>query len=74
MLIVPRVGWYPQIVQNCLSKSVVGVSFDQAIYNFLGFLCYSTFNCALYFDPHVRRAYRWAKLVHERDCVRAGNR
>ena len=54
-----RVGWYPQIAQNCLSKSVVGVSFDQAVYNFLGFLCYSTFNCALYFNPHVQLAYRW---------------
>ena len=61
----PRVGWYPQIAQNCLSKSVVGISFDQAIYNFLGFLCYSTFNCALYFDPHVQSAYRCAFLSRQ---------
>lgn len=42
---------------------MVGVSFDQALYNFLGFLCYSTFNCALFFSPHVRRAYRWVPLL-----------
>ncbi|CAL8470528.1 g10070 [Coccomyxa elongata] len=52
------VGWYPQLIQNYLRKSVVGISFDFSIYNFIGFLCYSTFNCMLFFEPATRRAYR----------------
>ena len=54
------VGWYPQLVQNYLAKTVVGISFDFAIYNFIGFICYSSFNCALFFNPHIRKEYRCA--------------
>ncbi|KAK9903968.1 hypothetical protein WJX75_001565 [Coccomyxa subellipsoidea] len=52
------VGWYPQLIQNFLGRTVVGISFDFSIYNFIGFVCYSTFNCALYFSPSIRREYR----------------
>lgn len=52
-------GWYPQLIQNYLSQTVVGISFDFSIYNFIGFVCYSTFNCALFFSPYIREEYRY---------------
>ena len=58
-----RAGWYPQLLQNYLSKTVVGISFDQLLYNFVGFACYSTFNCALYFNTTVQREYRRAAAL-----------
>lgn len=56
---------YPQLIQNCLLKSVAGISFDFMIYNWLGFFCYSVFNLGLYLHPHIRQEYRYRpKLLH----------
>eukprot|EP00884_Botryococcus_braunii_P002647 jgi/Botrbrau1/12383/Bobra.0084s0006.1 len=54
------IGWYPQIVTNWHNKSVVGLSFDNAIYNWIGFLCYSIFNCGLFFSKPIQEEYRIA--------------
>ena len=50
---------YPQMIQNALLKSVVGISFDFTLYNWIGFFCYSTFNVALFWSPHIREEYRY---------------
>lgn len=42
--------------------SVVGFSFDYTVYNLFGYLCYSTYQCALYFRPHIQDEYK-----HEHD-------
>ena len=50
-------SFYPQLVQNAQRRSVVGLSFDFALLNFVGFGCYSAFNLALYYSPSLREAY-----------------
>ena len=52
------------MIQNALLKSVVGISFDFTIYNWIGFICYSTFNVALYWNPHIREEYRYGDPVY----------
>ena len=66
-----RAGWYPQLLQNALSGTVVGISFDQALYNFIGFACYSAFNCALFFNTSVQRQYRHTSFSSSRPCMHA---
>ena len=53
---------YPQLLQNTLLKSVAGISYDFTIYNWLGFICYSTFNLCLYLHPLIRQEYRCGGL------------
>jgi LCT (Lysosomal Cystine Transporter) family transporter len=43
------VSFYPQVSLNWKRKSVVGLSFDFVGLNLMGWICYSGFNCALYF-------------------------
>jgi len=45
---------------------VVGMSFDYVLYNLTGYLCYSTFQCTLYFDDYFRDQY---KHEHNTDSV-----
>jgi cystinosin len=52
------ISFYPQIYQNWLRKSVVGLSFDYLLYNLLGFLCYSVYQTTLYFNDFVRNQYK----------------
>lgn len=49
---------YPQLIQNALLGSVVGISFDFMLYNWIGFICYSAFNIGLYLHPVIRQEYR----------------
>jgi PQ loop repeat len=42
-------------VVNC---SVVGLSFDFVLLNFLGFVSYATYTCTLYANGDVRESYR----------------
>lgn len=53
-------GWYPQLAKNFLRRSVAGVSLTYLAWNLTGFLSYAIFNCALYFSPSIRAAYRAA--------------
>eukprot|EP01091_Cochliopodium_minus_P003947 TRINITY_DN13885_c0_g1_i1.p1 TRINITY_DN13885_c0_g1~~TRINITY_DN13885_c0_g1_i1.p1 ORF type:complete len:281 (-),score=16.45 TRINITY_DN13885_c0_g1_i1:46-888(-) len=67
------VSFYPQIVENYMRKHVKGLSFDYVLYNFTGFLCYSIYNCFLYWIPVFQQEY--IKVhgppipVHLNDCV-----
>lgn len=45
------VSFYPQVILNWRRKSVVGLSFDFLALNLIGWICYSSFNVALYFFP-----------------------
>merc|ERR1719487_329235 len=51
------VSFYPQVIQNFRRRSVRGLSTDFQVMNFAGFLCYFTFNAALYWNSHVRAQY-----------------
>lgn len=51
------VSFWPQILVNWHRKSVVGLSFDYAALNLLGFSCYSAYNVALFYNPTVRAQY-----------------
>jgi cystinosin len=54
------VSFYPQPLVNYARKSVVGMSFDYQLYNIIGFLSYSIFNCAFFFNSDIQEAYRAA--------------
>jgi len=51
------VSFIPQIFMNWYRKSVTGLSFDYICYNFLGFTCYSVYNCAFYWNATVQQQY-----------------
>ena len=50
-------SFYPQLVLNWQRRSVVGLSFDYAGLNMVGFTCYALFNCFLLWDPATRAEY-----------------
>ena len=52
------VSFWPQVLINFSRKSVQGLSFDFVGLNLVGFACYSTYNCALYFSPAVQAKYK----------------
>lgn len=58
--VVWMVSFYPQIVLNFRRRSVIGFSFDYLVYNTIGYVCYSLFNCLLFWDPELQREYRQA--------------
>jgi len=43
-------SFYPQALLNWARRSVVGLSFDFALLNLVGYLCYSTFNVVRVFQ------------------------
>lgn len=51
-------SFYPQFLLNWKTKSVVGLSFDYVSLNLMGFIGYSIFNVAFYFDSGVQQQYR----------------
>jgi hypothetical protein len=51
------VSFYPQAILNCARRSVAGYSYDFALLNVIGYLCYSTYNVALLSSPEVRAQY-----------------
>ena len=61
------VSFYPQLVLNFERRSVVGLSFDYAALNAVGFACYSAFNLALFYSPSVRAAYEHDHGGHTSD-------
>lgn len=56
-------SFYPQFLLNWRKKSVVGLSLDYASLNVMGFMGYSIFNIAFFFDPRVQEQYRYNFLV-----------
>uniref|UniRef100_A0A1I7SRB8 PQ loop repeat protein n=1 Tax=Bursaphelenchus xylophilus TaxID=6326 RepID=A0A1I7SRB8_BURXY len=50
-------SFYPQAIMNFRRKSVIGFSLDYGLLNIIGFLCYSIYNCLLYFDPVIQDLY-----------------
>ncbi|XP_054276550.1 cystinosin homolog [Macrosteles quadrilineatus] len=50
-------SFYPQLLTNIRRKSVVGLNFDFLGLNELGYVCYSIFNCCLYFVPSIQDEY-----------------
>ncbi len=57
-------SFYPQCVLNWERRSVVGLSFDYVLLNVVGFACYSSFTCALFFSPELREEYERAHAGH----------
>ena len=51
-------SFYPQFLLNWRTKSVVGLSFDYVSLNLLGFVCYTIFNVAFYWNDAVQQEYR----------------
>ena len=65
-------SFYPQVVENYERKSVVGLSFDYAVLNVVGFACYSAFNLSLLYSAPIRAAYARAHDGHA-SAVRAND-
>ncbi|XP_054274159.1 cystinosin homolog [Macrosteles quadrilineatus] len=51
------ISFYPQIYENFVRKSVVGLNFDFLALNIVGFTMYSLFNIGLYYVPQVEEEY-----------------
>ncbi|XP_053562072.1 cystinosin [Bombina bombina] len=51
------VSFYPQVIENWLRKSVVGLSFDFLALNLTGFIAYSVFNVGLFWIPYTREQF-----------------
>lgn len=50
-------SFYPQAILNCARRSVAGFSYDFALLNVIGYVCYSTYNVALLTSAEVRAQY-----------------
>lgn len=64
-------SFYPQFLLNWCTKSVVGLSLDYVSLNFMGFIGYSIFNVALFFDPGVQEQYRYRSIELWYACLLA---
>lgn len=68
-------SFYPQLLLNFERHSVVGLSFDYAALNLVGFGCYAIFNAALFFnllgvrDEYERAHHGHASAVRANDVV-----
>jgi len=51
------VSFYPQIYDNFVRKSVIGLNFDFLSLNLVGFVLYAIFNCGLYWIPEMEEEY-----------------
>uniref|UniRef100_A0A6B2E6R5 Cystinosin homolog n=1 Tax=Phlebotomus kandelakii TaxID=1109342 RepID=A0A6B2E6R5_9DIPT len=51
------ISFYPQIYYNFQRKSVVGLNPDFLALNIVGFVMYSVFNCALFWNPTIQTEY-----------------
>ena len=56
-VIMWSVSFYPQCLLNRQRRTCTGLSIDFCWYNFVGFICYTTYNVALYFNPMIQRQY-----------------
>lgn len=72
------VSFYPQVVLNCERQSVVGLSLDYQLLNFVGFCFYFAFNAILFWNPLVKDEYAeensgHASAVRLNDVVFSGH-
>uniref|UniRef100_A0A1B6KVK1 Cystinosin homolog n=1 Tax=Graphocephala atropunctata TaxID=36148 RepID=A0A1B6KVK1_9HEMI len=51
------VSFYPQIYENFVRKSVIGLNFDFLALNIVGFTMYGIFNIGLYWIPDIENEY-----------------
>ena len=51
------VSFYPQVILNFKRKSTSGLNIDFVLLNIYGFLCYSIYNCSLYYNKKVQSEY-----------------
>ena len=51
------VSFYPQVLQNIQRKTTVGLSIDFCCLNIIGFMCYTTYTCTLYFNTTIQQLY-----------------
>ena len=51
-------SFYPQIVMNFQRKSTAGLSIDYSVINFFGYICYTSYTSAFYWDESVKQMYR----------------
>ena len=51
------VSFYPQCLLNRQRRTCTGLSIDFCWYNFIGFICYTTYNVALYGNPTIQHQY-----------------
>ena len=51
------VSFYPQAISNYRRKTTVGLSPDFCGLNVLGFACYATYNCAMFWSSTIEREY-----------------
>ncbi|KYO33783.1 cystinosin [Alligator mississippiensis] len=51
------ISFYPQVIENCRRKSVVGLSFDFIALNLTGFIAYSVFNVGLFWIVAIREQF-----------------
>mmetsp|Transcript_3464 Transcript_3464/g.4602 ORF Transcript_3464/g.4602 Transcript_3464/m.4602 type:complete len:548 (+) Transcript_3464:515-2158(+) len=51
-------SFYPQVVMNFQRKSTEGLSIDYTVINFLGYVCYTSYTSAFYWDKNVQDMYR----------------
>jgi len=51
-------SFYPQVITNIANKHTRGLSVDFCLLNVLGFTCYATYTCCLFWNPTIRRLYR----------------
>lgn len=64
-------SFYPQFLLNWRTKSVVGLSLDYVSLNLMGFIGYSIFNVAFFFDSGVQEQYRYLSLGIWTRCLLA---
>eukprot|EP00877_Chromochloris_zofingiensis_P007899 jgi/Chrzof1/3362/Cz12g22110.t1 len=65
-------SFYPQLYMNWRRKSVVGLSFDFLGLNLLGWMCYASFNVAMYWFPDklgIDPDSRTARVVELNDVM-----
>ncbi|GAB1605915.1 cystinosin homolog [Argonauta hians] len=51
------ISFYPQTILNFQRKSVIGLNFDFALYNLIGFMVYGVFNAFIYWDTSIQQLY-----------------
>ena len=51
-------SFYPQIYENWRRKSVIGLNFDFLALNVVGYICYSAYNTALFWNKAIQEEYK----------------
>jgi cystinosin len=69
-MILWSTSFYPQCRLNRQRRSSTGLSVDFLWYNCLGFICYTTYNVALFTNPTVQEQYRQRQQQQDDTSVR----